>query len=88
MWQSLPKLAQVREVQKELASRNGLTYWDWASIMPAKCGANKWATLSSPLMAKDRVHFTIEGYKKSAHEFLHVLKPIVASKVAGREQPK
>ena len=28
-------------------------------------------------MAKDHVHFTIEGYKKSADQFLRTLIPVI-----------
>ena len=28
-------------------------------------------------MAKDHVHFTIEGYKKSAEQFLNTLIPVI-----------
>jgi lysophospholipase L1-like esterase len=72
-----PQLARVREIQEEIAKRHKLVYWNWASIMPEECGAHRWATMSPPLMAKDRVHFTIEGYKKSAGEFLNTLIPII-----------
>ena len=33
--------------------------------------------MSPPLMAKDHVHFTVDGYKKSAGEFLNTLIPII-----------
>lgn len=72
-----PLLARVRETQEEIAKRHKLVYWNWASIMPEECGAHRWAAMSPPLMAKDLVHFTVEGYKKSAGEFLNTLIPII-----------
>jgi hypothetical protein len=45
--------------------------------MPEECSAHRWATASPPLMAKDLIHFTVEGYKKSAGEFLNTLIPII-----------
>src|SRR5262249_35742255 len=63
-WRTPAKLAQIREVQREIAARHGLAYWNWASIMPSECGAHRWYTASPALMAKDHVHFTIEGYKR------------------------
>jgi lysophospholipase L1-like esterase len=72
-----PTLQRVREIQEEIAKRNKLVYWNWASIMPEECGAHRWATMSPPLMAKDHVHLSIEGYKKSAAEFLNTLIPII-----------
>ena len=72
-----PSLARVREIQEEIAKRYKLVYWNWASIMPEECGAHRWATMSPPLMAKDHVHLSVEGYKKSAGEFLNTLIPII-----------
>jgi len=72
-----PQLAHVREIQQDVAKRYKLVYWNWASIMPEQCGAHQWATMSPPLMAKDQIHFTIEGYKKSAGEFLNTLIPVI-----------
>ena len=76
-WHTPAKLAQIREAQREVAQRQGLVYWNWASIMPSECGAHRWYTASPPLMAKDHVHFTVEGYKKSAEQFLNTLIPVI-----------
>jgi lysophospholipase L1-like esterase len=77
LWRTPARLARIRQVQREIADRQGLVYWNWASIMPSECGAHRWATASPPLMAKDHVHFTIEGYKKSADHFLQTLIPVI-----------
>ncbi len=82
-WRTPPKLHQVREVQREIAERQGLVYWNWASIMPSECGAHRWYLASPQLMAKDHVHFTIEGYKKSADQFLDALIPVIEQVRAG-----
>lgn len=76
-WRTPAKLQQVRDVQREIAQRYRLMYWNWASIMPRECGAHAWFTSSPPLMAKDHVHFTVQGYKKSADQFLNTLIPII-----------
>jgi lysophospholipase L1-like esterase len=76
-WRTPARLGQVREAQRDVAQRLGLVYWNWASIMPSECGAHRWYTASPSLMAKDHVHFTIEGYKKSAGEFLNTLIPVI-----------
>ena len=50
-------------------------------IGPRSCRRNAAriaGTRASPqLMAKDHVHFTIEGYKKSAEQFLNTLIPVI-----------
>jgi lysophospholipase L1-like esterase len=76
-WRTPAKLHQIREAQHDIARRHGLVYWNWASIMPQECGAHRWYSASPQLMAKDHVHFTIEGYKKSADRFLTTLIPVI-----------
>jgi lysophospholipase L1-like esterase len=76
-WHTPAKLAQIRDAQRDIAKRRGLTYWNWASIMSGECGAHQWFTASPPLMARDHVHFTAEGYKKSAEQFLNTLIPLI-----------
>jgi lysophospholipase L1-like esterase len=76
-WRTPAKLAQIREAQRDIAQRYNLVYWNWASIMPSECGAHQWFTASPPLMSRDHVHFTAEGYKRSADQFLNVLLPMI-----------
>ena len=76
-WRTPARLAQVRDVQREIARRDGLVYWNWGSIMPAECGAHQWFTASPSLMARDHVHFTAEGYRRSAAELLNTLIPMI-----------
>ncbi|MBX3514178.1 MAG: lipolytic protein G-D-S-L family [Xanthobacteraceae bacterium] len=76
-WKTPVNLDKVRETQEQIAKRHKLVYWNWASIMPAECGANRWATMTPPLVAKDRVHFTMEGYRQTAAQFMKVLLPVI-----------
>jgi lysophospholipase L1-like esterase len=76
-WKTLPKLNEVREAQRKIAERDGIVFWNWASIMPKECGATRWLKETPVLMAKDHVHFTIAGYKKSAAAFLDTLIPLI-----------
>jgi len=76
-WHTPAKLAQIRDAERDIANRRGFTYWNWASIMPAECGAQQWLAANPPLMSRDHVHFTAEGYKKSAEQFLNVLVPVI-----------
>jgi lysophospholipase L1-like esterase len=77
IWRTPAKLAEVRDVQHEIATRIGALYWDWASIMPGECGAHAWFRSSPPLMSPDHVHFTALGYRKSAVDFANVLIPLI-----------
>jgi lysophospholipase L1-like esterase len=76
-WHPLPKLEAVRDIERRIAERRGLAFWNWAAIMPRECGAHRWAQASPALMAPDHVHFTIGGYNKSAERFLDTLIPVI-----------
>jgi lysophospholipase L1-like esterase len=76
-WATPAKLAQVRDVQHDIATRYGAIYWNWGSIMPGECGAHQWFSMSPPLMSRDHIHFTAEGYKRSAEQFIKTLVPII-----------
>ena len=81
--QTPPKLAQVREAQRRLAERVGAVFWDWSSAMPGPCGAQVWAAANPPLMARDYVHMTTEGYKQSADRFADFLIPLIDGRQTG-----
>lgn len=72
-----PKLNLVREAQRKLAQRMGVDFWDWSSAQPGPCGAQVWAAANPPLMARDFVHMTLEGYKQSADRFADFLIPLI-----------
>jgi len=74
-WHTPAKLQQVRDAQRDIAKRYGLVYWNWGSIMPGECAAHQWVSMNPPLMSRDHVHFTADGYRKSAEQFLNVLIP-------------
>ena len=76
-WHQLPKLGEVHNAQQQIAARRGFSYWNWASIMPEDCGAHRWVTATPPLMTPDHIHFTHEGYAKSADQLLPTLLPFV-----------
>ena len=61
-WHSPPTLSKVRAVQKRIARRLGLYYWDWSKVMGGHCGMDKWARKDEALAYADRVHMTYRGY--------------------------
>lgn len=77
-WRVPPGLARVRDVQRRIAEEDKLTYWNWADVMPAECGAHEWGKQTPPLMADDHVHMTIAGYRQSAARLVPVLRAVVA----------
>jgi lysophospholipase L1-like esterase len=84
-WQTPPQLDKVRAAQREIAERHRLVWWNWASMMPDACGAHEWAEQTPPLVARDHVHFTPDGYRKSAGEFLRTLLPVIEKLRAPRD---
>ncbi|MEM8796586.1 MAG: GDSL-type esterase/lipase family protein [Pseudomonadota bacterium] len=76
-WRVPPKLSEVRDSLKEIASRNGALYWNWEEAMGGPCSIDQWARANPPLAAKDRVHLTARGYQQSARAFVKKLKGIV-----------
>jgi hypothetical protein len=77
-----PKLNPVREAQRKLAGRIGAAFWDWSSVQPGPCGAQVWAAANPPLMARDYVHMSLEGYKQSADRFADFLIPLIEGRPA------
>ena len=78
-----PKLSLVRDAQRKLADKLGAWFWDWSSVMPGPCGAQTWAAANPPLMARDYVHMTLEGYKQSADRFADFLIPLIEGRQTG-----
>jgi lysophospholipase L1-like esterase len=75
----------VREVQRRLADANRIPFWDWWALMPAGCGASRWAAADPPLMARDHVHFTTAGYRKSGEAFAEFLERDLKAALRGED---
>ncbi|MEL6744155.1 MAG: hypothetical protein AAFO68_01620, partial [Pseudomonadota bacterium] len=57
-----------RQTVKEVAAAQNGAYWDWSKAMGGDCAVNSWA--SKGLAARDRVHLTSKGYRRSAASFV------------------
>lgn len=66
-WYIPKKMRPLRVTMKQMASDRKAGYWDWSAAMGGECSANKWA--SKGLAARDRVHLTSKGYRRSASAF-------------------
>ena len=64
-WHSPPALEQVRQIQRRVAERLGLHFWDWSQVTGKDCGMDRWARMDPPLTIADRVHMRLEGYDLS-----------------------
>jgi lysophospholipase L1-like esterase len=65
-WQSPPKLAGVRRVQRNIADSLGIAYWDWSGPMGGQCSMVDWAGQTPPLAAADHLHLLHAGYRRTA----------------------
>lgn len=80
-WHPPPKLAPVRSVLMEIARDSGAEFWDWKKVTGGACGLHDW--VQAKLAAKDHVHFTRAGYRKSARAlFKDMMAPYKVHRVA------
>lgn len=73
VWTTPPNVAVVRALQKKIAERYGLRFWDWSLVMGGAGGAHRWAEMQPPLMHTDHVHQKPEGYARSAEALFEAL---------------
>lgn len=60
-WTVPPKLAALRDAQREIARATGAFYFDASKVMGGPCGIDRWARATPPLAWPDRVHLRPEG---------------------------
>lgn len=77
-WHTPAALPMVREIQREVAARRGVVFWDWASLFDGECGADRWTR--QDLAAKDRVHFKPAGYARAADRLYEMLTASIPAK--------
>ena len=65
-WNEPPRLSLVRTVQRDVASRENLFFWDWQAAMGGACSMNRWAAQRPPMAGADHVHMLRPGYRASA----------------------
>ena len=59
-------LAEVRAVQRRVASSLNVAFWDWEARMGGRCTARAWVRADPPLMRGDYVHYTAAGGREIA----------------------
>ncbi len=75
----LPSLAEVQSAQRRVARAERVGYWDWAQeVTRGVCQLNALANGASPLMQRDHVHFTADGYRLTADRLFAYLMRQVA----------
>ena len=72
-WDEPRRLSLVRTVQRDIAAREHLFFWDWQAAMGGACSMNRWATQRPPMAAADHVHLLQPGYRATADVLFQVL---------------
>ncbi len=72
-WEEPRPLSLVRDAQRDIASGEGLFFWDWQAAMGGACSMNRWATDKPPMAAADHVHLLRPGYQATAEALFQVL---------------
>ena len=57
---------QIAKIQAEVAPKFGCAAWDWQAFMGGPGGAYGWATANPALMARDLIHLSATGYRRTA----------------------
>lgn len=65
-WHPPLNLEAVRATLRRLAAAHNAFFWDWSKIMGGACGIHAWVHSKPPLAAKDHIHLTEEGSRRSA----------------------
>ena len=83
-WSQPPNLDQVRTIQQAVATDTGAVFWDWSKVLPSACDIEQGRLGSPALFGPDRVHLTLEGYRRTADAFATFLTPLVRKGMAQR----
>nr|WP_255216350.1 GDSL-type esterase/lipase family protein [Pseudenhygromyxa sp. WMMC2535] len=62
VWVPRPRLAQIIEVQRDLAYEMGCGFWDTLAFMGGVGSMHTWATSNPRMASRDHIHFSKRGY--------------------------
>jgi len=60
---------EITQIQAQVGKEFSCTGWSWQDAMGGPGGAYNWIKQSPPLMAKDLIHLSIQGYQETARQF-------------------
>jgi lysophospholipase L1-like esterase len=65
-WTVPPRLAEVRDAQRQVARAAGAYFWDWSAAMGGPCSMERYALADPPMGSADHVHLLTPGYRTTA----------------------
>jgi lysophospholipase L1-like esterase len=66
--------ATISQIQSDVASEQGCGFFDAQAAMGGKGAAYRWVHSVPPLMARDLIHFTPNGYRELADRFAGTMR--------------
>ncbi len=60
---------EITQIQGQIGKEFSCSSWSWQDAMGGVGGAYTWIKQSPPLMAKDLIHLTVQGYQETARQF-------------------
>ena len=60
---------EITQIQGQVGKEFSCSSWSWQDAMGGPGGAYTWIKQSPPLMAKDLIHLTVQGYQETARQF-------------------
>lgn len=61
-WLPRPRVTEIIEVQRSVASDMGCAFWDTRAFMGGEMAMTRWAASDPPMARDDHIHFTRRGY--------------------------
>ncbi len=59
---------EITQIQKDVGQDFACSSWSWQEAMGGPGGAYTWIKHTPPLMAKDLIHLTVQGYQETARK--------------------
>jgi hypothetical protein len=59
---------EITQIQSAVGKEFSCQSWSWQDAMGGQGGAYQWIKQSPPLMAKDLIHLTVQGYQETARQ--------------------
>jgi lysophospholipase L1-like esterase len=72
-FQSYQNIAEIKQVQQEIAASNNCIFWDLEQFMGGSGSMVRWVNANPPLGRKDYIHFSKPGSEKIGNEIARLL---------------